>query len=198
MTVEYETAGDDHSLNQLSATEIAQGIAAGKFTAEAVTRACLDRIAEREPTVQAWASIDPDHALAQARALDRGPRRGALHGVPIGVKDIIDTDRFADRDGLADLQRQPLGLRRRLRRAGACGRRGHPRQDRHRRVRRHVPRTDHQSAQRQAHAGRLVERLGSRGRGLPWCTRHSARRPAARCCGPRPTAARSATSRRST
>src|SRR5581483_2949658 len=51
----------------------------------------LDRIAAREPTVKAWATIDPDHALAQARALDKGPRRGALHGVPIGVKDIIDT-----------------------------------------------------------------------------------------------------------
>src|SRR5262249_51039701 len=79
------------SLNQLSATEITHGIEAGKFTAEAVVRDCLDRIAEREPTVQAWATIDPDHALKQARALDRGPRRGALHGVPLGVKDVIDT-----------------------------------------------------------------------------------------------------------
>lgn len=78
-------------LNQLSCTEIAQGIAAGAFTAEAVVRDCLDRIAAREPTVHAWATIDPEHALAQARALDRGPRRGALHGVPIGIKDVIDT-----------------------------------------------------------------------------------------------------------
>ena len=79
------------SLNELSCAEIAQGIAAGKFTAEAVTRDCLDRIKAREDTVRAWATIDPDHALAQARALDRGPRRRALHGVPIGVKDVIDT-----------------------------------------------------------------------------------------------------------
>jgi amidase len=78
-------------LNKLSATDIAQGIAAGKFTAEAVVRDCLDRIAAREPTVQAWATIDKEYALRQARELDRGPRRGALHGVPIGVKDIIDT-----------------------------------------------------------------------------------------------------------
>jgi Asp-tRNA(Asn)/Glu-tRNA(Gln) amidotransferase A subunit family amidase len=82
------------ALNQLSATEIVQGIGGGKFTAEAVTRGCLDRIAEREPTVQAWASLDPDHALAQARALDRGQKRGALHGLPLGVKDIIDTVDF--------------------------------------------------------------------------------------------------------
>src|SRR5882762_8940544 len=79
------------SLNQLSCTEITQGIAAGKFTAEAVTRDCLERIKVREDTVKAWATVDPEHALAQARALDRGPKRGALHGIPIGVKDVIDT-----------------------------------------------------------------------------------------------------------
>src|SRR5262249_53166795 len=79
------------SLNELSCTEIAQGIAAGKFTAEAVTRDCLDRIKIREDTVKAWATVDPDHALAQARSLDRGTRRGVLQGVPIGVKDVIDT-----------------------------------------------------------------------------------------------------------
>src|SRR3954447_3754032 len=78
-------------LNQLSATEIAQGIATKKFSAEAVVRDCLARIQEREPVVHAWATIDPDYALRQARELDRGPSRGALHGVPIGVKDIIDT-----------------------------------------------------------------------------------------------------------
>ncbi|MPZ37090.1 MAG: amidase [Rhizobiales bacterium] len=81
------------NLNKLSAADIARGIAAKKFTAEAVVRDCLDRIADREPTVHAWATIDPDYALMQARALDRMPSsRGALHGVPIGVKDIIDTE----------------------------------------------------------------------------------------------------------
>ena len=80
-------------LNKLSAADIAKGIAAKKFTAEAVVRDCLDRIAAREPTVHAFATIDPDYALMQARALDRMPSsRGALHGVPIGVKDIIDTE----------------------------------------------------------------------------------------------------------
>ena len=78
-------------LNELSATQIAHGIASGKFTAEAVTRDCLERIKAREDTVKAWATVDPELALKQARALDREPRRGALHGVPIGVKDVIDT-----------------------------------------------------------------------------------------------------------
>src|SRR6478672_12648546 len=78
-------------LNALSANEIAQGIAVKIFTAEAVGLDCLARIGAREPVVKAWATIDPDYALRQARELDRGPSRGALHGVPIGVKDIIDT-----------------------------------------------------------------------------------------------------------
>ena len=79
------------NLNELSCTDIVQGIASGKFTAEAITRDCLERIKAREDTVKAWATVDPKHALTQARALDCGPHRGALHGVPIGVKDVIDT-----------------------------------------------------------------------------------------------------------
>ena len=78
-------------LHQLTATEIVAAIADRQTTAEAVTRACLDRIAEREPRVQAWQFLDPDLALAQARALDRSAVRGPLHGVPVGMKDIIDT-----------------------------------------------------------------------------------------------------------
>jgi len=79
------------ALNELTATEIAAAIAAGRTTCEAVARACLDRIAAREAEVQAWQYLDPDAVLAQARALDRQGRRGTLHGVPFGVKDIIDT-----------------------------------------------------------------------------------------------------------
>jgi Asp-tRNA(Asn)/Glu-tRNA(Gln) amidotransferase A subunit family amidase len=78
-------------LNELDATEIAKKIAAGETTCEAVVRDCAARIAARDDVVKAWVNFDADHALTQARELDRGPRRGVLHGVPIGVKDIIDT-----------------------------------------------------------------------------------------------------------
>jgi len=78
-------------LNQLTASEIVHAIAARKTTAEAVARACLDRIAAREPRVQAWQFLDPDRVLKEARALDAGGRIGPLQGVPVGVKDIIDT-----------------------------------------------------------------------------------------------------------
>jgi Asp-tRNA(Asn)/Glu-tRNA(Gln) amidotransferase A subunit family amidase len=78
-------------LNQKSATGIVRAIAAGETTAEAVTRACLDRIEARDGAVKAWVYIDPENALAQARALDSAPARGPLHGVPIGIKDVLDT-----------------------------------------------------------------------------------------------------------
>ena len=78
-------------LNELGVTEIVAKIAAGEITCEAVTRDCIERIAAREPIVKAWVNFNPELALAQARALDREPRRGLLHGVPIGVKDVIDT-----------------------------------------------------------------------------------------------------------
>ncbi len=56
-----------------------------------MTRACLDRIAAREGEVHAWAHLDPEAALASARAFDKDGKRGPIAGVPFGVKDIIDT-----------------------------------------------------------------------------------------------------------
>jgi Asp-tRNA(Asn)/Glu-tRNA(Gln) amidotransferase A subunit family amidase len=84
-------ARDTRPLNSLTATEIVRAIAGGAVTCEAVVRACLDRIEAREDTIHAWASLDTELALRQARELDRASARGPLHGVPIGVKDIIDT-----------------------------------------------------------------------------------------------------------
>jgi Asp-tRNA(Asn)/Glu-tRNA(Gln) amidotransferase A subunit family amidase len=78
-------------LNELDATEIAKQISAGETTCEAVVRDCCARIAARDGVVKAFVNFDPNVALAQARRLDRGPSHGPLHGIPIGVKDIIDT-----------------------------------------------------------------------------------------------------------
>jgi Asp-tRNA(Asn)/Glu-tRNA(Gln) amidotransferase A subunit family amidase len=78
-------------LNELSAGEIAVRVAARAITAEEVVGDCVARIAAREPQIHAFAHVDPELALRQARELDRGPVRGALHGVPIGIKDVIDT-----------------------------------------------------------------------------------------------------------
>jgi Asp-tRNA(Asn)/Glu-tRNA(Gln) amidotransferase A subunit family amidase len=79
----------------LTAAEAAGEIARGAMSAEDYTAACLDRIAAAEPDVRAFAHLDPDYALSQARALDRrkaeGERVGPLHGIPVGIKDIFDT-----------------------------------------------------------------------------------------------------------
>ncbi len=76
---------------RLGAAAAAQAIREGRLTAEALTRACLDRIAARDPVVKAWSYLDADYALRQARELDKRPSQGPLHGVPVGIKDMIDT-----------------------------------------------------------------------------------------------------------
>jgi Asp-tRNA(Asn)/Glu-tRNA(Gln) amidotransferase A subunit family amidase len=78
-------------LNKLTASEVARAAIAGETTCEDVVKNCLARIDAREQDIRAWATVDADFALRQAQALDRSPTRGPLHGVPIGVKDIIDT-----------------------------------------------------------------------------------------------------------
>jgi len=79
------------SLHTLGLFAAAQAIRAGHLRPVDLVQACLDRIATREPLVHAWAWLDPAAALAAAQALEGQPIRGPLHGVPIAVKDIIDT-----------------------------------------------------------------------------------------------------------
>lgn len=74
----------------LSATEAVAAIEAGTLTSEKLVQACLDRIAGRDDVVKAWAHLDPERALAQARQAD-AKKGGLLRGIPVGVKDIIDT-----------------------------------------------------------------------------------------------------------
>jgi Asp-tRNA(Asn)/Glu-tRNA(Gln) amidotransferase A subunit family amidase len=83
------------NLNWLSASEAARLIREGAISSEQLVEACLARVREIDAQVQAWAFLDADHALAQARAADQlrvsGQPTGPLHGVPIGIKDIFDT-----------------------------------------------------------------------------------------------------------
>jgi Asp-tRNA(Asn)/Glu-tRNA(Gln) amidotransferase A subunit family amidase len=78
-------------IEQLTATEATALIRSRQLSAVELTQACLTRIAEREAVVGAWAYIDPEYALAQAKALDTAKSLGPLHGLPVGIKDIIDT-----------------------------------------------------------------------------------------------------------
>jgi Asp-tRNA(Asn)/Glu-tRNA(Gln) amidotransferase A subunit family amidase len=77
---------------RLTASEAARAIARGRLTSETLVRSCLERIEAHEAKVQAWAFLDPALAIRRARMLDRTRRSyGPLHGIPIGLKDIIDT-----------------------------------------------------------------------------------------------------------
>jgi Asp-tRNA(Asn)/Glu-tRNA(Gln) amidotransferase A subunit family amidase len=79
------------ALHKLTACEAMRRLATKEITSEALVRDCLERIAAREPEVQAWAFLDHEAALRQARAADAQPGRRLLHGLPVGVKDLIDT-----------------------------------------------------------------------------------------------------------
>ncbi|RST87782.1 amidase [Aquibium carbonis] len=111
----------------LGAVELRDRLARGALSAVDLAQACLDRIAAEEPRVQAWAWLDGDHVMAQARALDArrasGRAIGPLHGLPVGLKDIIDTVRIPTANGtVLDAGRVPIAdaaVVERLKAAGA-------------------------------------------------------------------------------
>ncbi len=80
-------------LHLLTALQAVEAICAGRLSSEELVEACLAQIGD-DP-IKAWAHLDPDLALVQAREMDRirkaGRATGALHGVPVGLKDIVDT-----------------------------------------------------------------------------------------------------------
>ena len=96
---------DERSPAQFSAAEAARRIREGLLSAEELVGACLERIRATEPAVQAWTFLDEEHALGQARAADEKKRSGEaigpLHGVPVGLKDIIDTADMPTENGCA-------------------------------------------------------------------------------------------------
>ncbi len=78
-------------LNRLSATSAARKLAAREITAAALLADCIERIAEREAQVHAWTFLDTEPAMRRAHALDAQGASGLLHGLPIAVKDLMDT-----------------------------------------------------------------------------------------------------------
>ncbi|TFH88595.1 amidase [Billgrantia azerbaijanica] len=114
-------------LAALTAREAARRIAEGALTSAELVAACLDNIAAQEETVQAWAFLDRDKAMIEAKERDRRRQRGLplgpLHGVPVGVKDIIDVKGMPTGNGTPlDEGRRPFAdatVIRRLRAAGA-------------------------------------------------------------------------------
>jgi Asp-tRNA(Asn)/Glu-tRNA(Gln) amidotransferase A subunit family amidase len=83
------------SLHALGLTQAAADIREGRITSAELVADCLKRIGEVDGKIQAWASLDSDHAMRQAEAADEhrrhGRATGPLHGLPVGIKDIFDT-----------------------------------------------------------------------------------------------------------
>jgi len=115
------------ALLALGAVDLRDRLASGALTARELAGACLDRIARLEPEVQAFAYLDGEDVLAQADRLDERRRSGAplgpLHGLPVALKDVIDTARMPTENGtVLDRGRVPLkdaALVAKLRGAGA-------------------------------------------------------------------------------
>ena len=78
-----------------SISELAQRLRRREISPVEITRVCLDRIERLNPTLNAFISVTAESALAEARAAEteigRGAWRGPLHGVPVALKDLIDT-----------------------------------------------------------------------------------------------------------
>lgn len=88
---------------KLNAAEAEAAFAAGRLTSVELVQSCLDRIKETDGAIKAWTFLDPDAALAQAAECDRirkaGMAVGPLHGIPVGLKDIIDTAKMPTQRG---------------------------------------------------------------------------------------------------
>ena len=82
---------DTARLQKLSVVEAADAIARGQITSQQLVRALIERTEARDGAVRAWAAFDADHALAQARACDEGATSGPMRGVPVAVKDVLNT-----------------------------------------------------------------------------------------------------------
>ena len=76
---------------RMTAAEASELIQSRKMSCEELTRSCLARIAARDAAVKAWLWLDPAFAIRRAWELDKTPNMGPLHGLPWGVKDVIDT-----------------------------------------------------------------------------------------------------------
>ena len=90
-------------LELLGAAEAAQKIRDGVISSEELLTACLAQVDRLDDRVEAWAFLDAHLALKQAKAADSalkaGVALGPLYGVPVGIKDIIDTKDMPTEDG---------------------------------------------------------------------------------------------------
>jgi len=111
----------------MDAIELQSSLASGALSARDVASACLSQIEQQEPTIQAWSWLESDFVMRQAATLDEyrasGRDIGPLHGLPVAIKDIIDTAGIPTENGtVLDSGRVPTAdavIVQRLKQAGA-------------------------------------------------------------------------------
>ena len=85
-----------------SAVEMVQSIKKGEITSEELVKSYIEQIKKKEKDVEAWEFFEEELALAQAKKLDvlhQSGKHGDLHGIPVGIKDIFDTENMPTSDG---------------------------------------------------------------------------------------------------
>ena len=96
--------------NDLTISNLTAAMQSGEETSESIVRRCLSQIDEQETDLRAWVTVDREGAAEQARILDEeraaGTVRGPLHGIPIGIKDIVDVEGFVTGAGSPWFARQ--------------------------------------------------------------------------------------------
>jgi Asp-tRNA(Asn)/Glu-tRNA(Gln) amidotransferase A subunit family amidase len=96
--------------SDLTISNLAAAMQSGEETSGSIVRRCLSQIDEQEADLRAWVIVDRDGAVEQARTLDQeraaGSLRGPLHGIPIGIKDIVDVEGFVTGAGSPWFARQ--------------------------------------------------------------------------------------------
>ena len=95
---------------KVSAVEMVQSLKKGEITSEELVKSYIEQIKKKEKEVEAWEFFDQELALAQAKKLDalhQSGKHGDLHGIPVGIKDIFDTENMPTIDGTEIHKKNP-------------------------------------------------------------------------------------------
>jgi len=95
---------------KLSAVEMVQSLKKGEITSEELVKSYIEQIKKKEKEVEAWEFFDQELVLAQAKKLDelhQSGKHGDLHGIPVGIKDIFDTENMPTIDGTEIHKKNP-------------------------------------------------------------------------------------------
>ena len=95
---------------KLSAVEMVQSLKKGEITSEELVKSYIEQIKKKEKEVEAWEFFDQELVLNQAKKLDelhQSGKHGDLHGIPVGIKDIFDTENMPTIDGTEIHKKNP-------------------------------------------------------------------------------------------